>query len=226
MLMHILITGGFSLFASIEASCSLRFAPFWRGFAIKSNPGLWGHFFPLVQLAVINAFSVPGTIICKSWAGCLRGAPCRAAPRRSAGAVRRRWGSRVAPELLPKQLLCEHRVAGRQHPTKLKTRAVLPASRWPREPCKFPRHLLRSRFACPRRGGGTLDAEGTSWDEAPKTAQEKEKKKKKKALQNWPFPFLPTKQSQRDVKKRFPPYCQGLSFPGSDPGRFRRFPSD
>lgn len=53
--------------------------------AIKTNPGLSGHFFPVVQPPVINAFSVLGAIICKSRARCLRGAPCRSAAHRGRG---------------------------------------------------------------------------------------------------------------------------------------------
>lgn len=54
MLMHILITDSFSQSVSIEARCSLRFAPLWRRSATNTSPLLWGHFFSLFQLPVIN----------------------------------------------------------------------------------------------------------------------------------------------------------------------------
>lgn len=108
-LMHNIVTGSVSAF--IEASCFLRFAPFYRRSVIKINPGLWGHFFPLVQSPVINTFSVRGAIICKSRARCRRGVPFRSVPLRDAR--RAQYGGAVAPELLPKQLLlCEHKSRG------------------------------------------------------------------------------------------------------------------
>lgn len=87
-LMHNIVTSSVSAF--IEASCFLRFAPFYRRSVIKVNPGLWGHFFPLVQSPVINTFSVRGAIICKSRARCRRGVPFRSATRGGRG-TEERW---------------------------------------------------------------------------------------------------------------------------------------
>lgn len=67
------------------------------------------------------------------------------------------------------------------------------------------------------------DTERENWDESPKAVQEKEKKGGWAKL----TPSLPAPvQTQRDAVKHFPLCCQGLSFPGVDPGSFHRLPVD
>ena len=103
-------------------------------------------------------------------------------------------------------------------------------SRWPRESCKFPRHLLRNRFACPWRGAGSKKYRIPRAKAGVKHLKQLKEKKNKTPNKKMGFAKLALSlpahvESQGDAVKRFPPYCRGLSFPGADSSSFCRLPS-